>query len=44
MMNFFPPDISQFNMQMMVHDAAKCVLTDKEIPIVNRSEIYKRGF
>ena len=44
MMNFFPPDISQFNMQMMVHDAAKCVLTDKEIPLVNRGEIYKRGF
>lgn len=44
MMNFFPPDISQFNMQMMVHDAAKCVLTNKEVPLVNRGEIYKRGF
>ena len=44
MMNYFPPDISQFNMQMMVHDAAKNVLTDKEIPIINRGEIYKRGF
>lgn len=44
MMNYFPPDISQFNMQMMVHDSAKCVLTDKEIPLVNRGEIYKRGF
>ncbi len=44
MMNFFPPDISQFNMQMMVHDAAKCVLTDAELPVVNRGEIYKRGF
>lgn len=44
MMNFFPPDISQFNMQMMVHDSAKCVLTDREVPLVNRGEIYKRGF
>ena len=44
MMNYFPPDISQFNMQMMVHDSAKCVLTDREIPLVNRGEIYKRGF
>jgi protein-tyrosine phosphatase len=44
MINFFPPDISQFNMQMMVHDAAKCVLTDKEVPLINRGEIYKRGF
>lgn len=44
MMRFFPPDISQFNMQMMVHDSAKCVLTDKELPMVDRGEIYKRGF
>ncbi len=44
MMRFFPPDISQFNMQMMVHDSAKCVLTDKELPSVDRGEIYKRGF
>lgn len=44
MMNFFPPDISQFNMEMMVHDAAKSVLTDREIPIVNRGEVFKRGF
>lgn len=44
MMNYFPPDISQFNMQMMVHDAAKSVLTDKEVPLINRGEIYKRGF
>lgn len=44
MISFFPPDISQFNMQMMVHDSAKCVLTDKELPFVNRGEIYKRGF
>lgn len=44
MIRFFPPDISQFNMQMMVHDSAKCVLTDKELPFVNRGEIYKRGF
>lgn len=44
MMDFFPPDISQFNMQMMVHDAAKCVLTDKDLPLISRGEIYKRGF
>lgn len=44
MMKFFPPDISQFNMQMMVHDCAKCVLTGKELPSVDRREIYKRGF
>lgn len=44
MMDFFPPDISQLNMQMMVHDSAKCVLTDKELPMVKRGEIYKRGF
>ena len=44
MMKFFPPDISQFNMQMMLHDAAKCVLTDKELPVVNRGEVRKRGF
>lgn len=44
MMRFFPPDISQLNMQIMVHDSAKCVLTDKELPFVDRGEIYKRGF
>lgn len=44
MIRFFPPDISQFNMQMMLHDNAKCVMTDKELPFVNRGEIYKRGF
>lgn len=44
MMRFFPPDISQFNMQMMVHDNAKCVLTDKELPVVDRGEIFRRGF
>lgn len=44
MMKFFPPDISRFNMQMMVHDSAKNVLTNKEMPVINRGEIYKRGF
>lgn len=44
MMNFFPPDISQQNMQMMVHDAAKCVLQDTPLPDAERGEIYKRGF
>ncbi len=44
MMSCFPPDISQQNMQMMVHDAAKCVLTDKTLPPTERGEIYKRGF
>lgn len=44
MMNFFPPDISQFNMQMMVHDSAKCVLMNRELPVVNRGMIHKRGF
>lgn len=44
MMRMFPPDISQFNMQMMVHDAAKCVLTDSALPVVNRGELYNRGF
>lgn len=44
MMKFFPPDISQFNMQMMVHDCAKAVLTDRELPVSDRREIYKRGF
>ncbi len=43
MMRFFPPDISQFNMQMMTHDAAKAVLTDGEIPQAERREIRKRG-
>lgn len=44
MMHYFPPDISELNMQIMVHDSAKCVLTDKELPIVERKTIYKRGF
>lgn len=44
MMNFFPPDISQQNMQMMVHDTAKCVLQDTPLPDAERGEIYKRGF
>lgn len=43
MMRYFPPDISQYNMQMMVHDAAKAVLTDSPIPLVERREIHKRG-
>lgn len=44
MMRFFPPDISQFNMQMLVHDGAKCVLTDNELPFTEKRDIYKRGF
>lgn len=44
MMSYFPPDISHLNMQTMVHDSAKCVLTDKELPIVDRGVIFKRGF
>lgn len=44
MVNRFPPDISQFNMQMMLHDCAKCVLLDRELPLVERGEVYKRGF
>ncbi|MBQ7548112.1 MAG: hypothetical protein IJT03_00240 [Clostridia bacterium] len=44
MMSYFPPDISQFNMQMMVHDAAKCVLLDQDLPRVERGIIEKRGF
>lgn len=44
MMSFFPPDISQNNMQLMVHDSAKCVLMDNEMPEAERGEIYKRGF
>lgn len=44
MMRFFPPDISQLNMQLMVHDNAKCVLTDRELPFVDRGEVSKRGF
>ena len=44
MMHFFPPDISQQNMQLMIHDNAKCVLTDRELPYVERGEVYKRGF
>ncbi len=43
MMRFFPPDISHHNMQIMVHDAAKAVLTDGEIPMTERREIRKRG-
>ena len=43
MMRYFPPDISHYNMQMMVHDAAKAVLTDSAIPLAKRSEIHKRG-
>ena len=44
MMSYFPPDISQFNMQMRVHDAAKNVLLNQELPLVERGEIQKRGF
>lgn len=43
MMRYFPPDISQYNMQMMVHDSAKAVLTDNQIPMMERREIHKRG-
>lgn len=43
MMRYFPPDISHRNMQMMVHDAAKAVLTDSPIPQLQRNEIRKRG-
>lgn len=43
MMRYFPPDISHYNMQTMVHDAAKAVLTDSPIPSLQRSEIRKRG-
>lgn len=43
MMRYFPPDISHYNMQMMLHDAAKAVLTDGPIPIAERREIRKRG-
>ncbi len=43
MMRYFPPDISHYNMQMMVHDAAKAVLTDSAIPMAQRNEIRKRG-
>lgn len=43
MMRYFPPDISHYNMQMMVHDAAKAVLTDSPIPKSERREIRKRG-
>ena len=44
MMKYFPPDISQLNMQNMTHNNAKYVLTDKELPISEREEIRKRGF
>lgn len=44
MMRFFPPDISEYNMRMMVHDSAKCVLTDSPIPMTDRGTIHKRGF
>ncbi len=43
MMRYFPPDISQMNMQMMVHDAGKAVLTNRPIPMTERIEIRKRG-
>ena len=43
MMRYFPPDISHYNMQMMVHDAAKAVLTDSAVPMAQRNEIRKRG-
>lgn len=43
MMRYFPPDISQYNMQVMVHDAARAVLTDGELPQIERKEIHKRG-
>lgn len=39
MMEYFPPDISQYNMQNMTHDSAKCVLLDKELPSIDRNEI-----
>lgn len=44
MMKFFPPDISSFNMQMMVRDCAKCVLKDEPVPQMMRGQIFKRGF
>lgn len=43
MMRYFPPDISHNNMQIMVHDAAKAVLTDQPVPLAQRREIHKRG-
>ena len=44
MIRYFPPDISQLSMQLMLHDNAKCVLIDKDLPYVERGEIRKRGF
>lgn len=44
MMTFFPPDISQFNMQLMLHDSAKCVLLDRPLPFVSKNKIFKRIF
>ncbi|MBP9988755.1 MAG: hypothetical protein KBT46_04575 [Ruminococcus sp.] len=44
MIEMFPPDISQLNMENMLHNSAKAVLQNKEIPVVERIEISKRGF
>lgn len=44
MIKFFPPDISRFNLQMMLKDCAKCVLNDEPIPMIMRGQIHKRGF
>lgn len=43
MMRYFPPDISQYNMQVMIHDAGKAVLTDSPLPQTEWKEIHKRG-
>lgn len=44
MMRMFPPDISQLNMENMIHNNAKCILQDRELPPAERLEITKRGF
>ncbi len=44
MIEMFPPDISQYNMQTMVHDSAKCVLMDRDLPHIERNPIFREDF
>ncbi len=45
LMRYFPADISKNNLQIMLHDAGKAVLSDSAVPRTEKEEIRKRtGF
>lgn len=44
MIELFPPDISQKNMESMLSDNGKYILDNEELPYLHRREIFKRLF